>query len=451
MLQLVNWMVGVKMKKKSYFGFMFLAIILIPIASVAALLREVSALVIYIEIFIILLLMGRNLTKMCTAKQRQVYFILFLIRMGLLLYQSTYGNLPMSGGDSAVFHENAMNILNYSGGDILKIFNPPSIMVNRGDYFERLVALIYYLCGARTQYIYYFSYIASELVFYYINKTAKLLSGDSYIAAKTAIFFYIWPLEIIYSVDYLREMTMQCVFAMSLYSFLLYLVKKKNGRIIPALILAYICVGIHSGMVGILAAYGFVIIFYNRRIQRMEFSSTKMFLVLVIVMGFMVSPLWNEVMGRFSQIDSMADLGNRVKSNTVMANTDYISSPTSNIGIIAQTPIRLFYFMVSPLFWQVRSVGTIIAMILDGIPRVYLVYSVYKNWRRREQLSNKNRAVFIGMLMIVLCSHLIFSWGTNNYGTAMRHRTKVFPAEIILFSVFKVQFMKEKENERIQI
>lgn len=204
-------------------------------------------------------------------------------------------------------------------------------------------------------------------------------------------------------------------------------------------------------MVGILAAYGFVIIFYNRRIQRMEFSSTKMFLVLVIVMGFMVSPLWNEVMGRFSQIDSMADLGNRVKSNTVMANTDYISSPTSNIGIIAQTPIRLFYFMVSPLFWQVRSVGTIIAMILDGIPRVYLVYSVYKNWRRREQLSNKNRAVFIGILMIVLCSHLIFSWGTNNYGTAMRHRTKVFPAEIILFSVFKVQFMKEKENERIQI
>lgn len=437
------------MRKDSYFGAVLLVILLIPIASVAASLRGVSTLVIYVEMFIIVLLMGRNLKMMYTAKQGQIYFVLFIIRIGLLLYQSTYGNLPMSGGDSAVFHENALNIINHSDGNILKILSPPSIMGNRGDYFERLVALIYYFCGARTQYIYYFSYITSELVFYYINKIAKLISENSYVAAKTSLFFYIWPLEIIYSMDYLREMTMQCVFVMSIYSFLLYLMNKKNGRIVPAFIFAYICVGIHSGMVGVLAAYGFVIIFYNRKTQRMEFSSKKLFLVLGVVLIFMFSPLWNAVMGRFRNIDSMADLANSAKNNTVIANTDYISSPSSNIGIVVQTPIRLFYFMVSPLIWQVRSMGTMIAMILDGIPRICLVYGICKNWKSKDKMSKQNQAVFWGMLIVVLCSHLIFSWGTNNYGTAMRHRLKVFPAEIILFSVFKARFMKENKNGRI--
>lgn len=148
-------------------------------------------------------------------------------------------------------------------------------MANRGDYFERIVALIYYFCGARTQYIYYFSYIASELVFYYINKIAKVISGNSYTAAKAALFFYVWPLEIIYSVDYLREMTMQCIFAMSIYSFLLYLINKKTGRIIPAFIWGYICVGIHSGMVGFLAGYAFVIVFIIEENKGWNFPEQK--------------------------------------------------------------------------------------------------------------------------------------------------------------------------------
>lgn len=432
------------MSKNLSLGLLFLATFLIPLASVAASLRGVSTLVIYVELFIIFLLMIRNLKQMYTAQQRSIYFILFIVRIALLMYQSTYGNLPMSGGDSGVFHENALNIIRYSGGSILKILNPPFFMENRGDYFERMVALIYYFCGARTQYIYYVSYIASEMVFYYINKIARLISGDLYIAAKASLLFYIWPLEMIYSMDYLREMTMQCVFAISLYCFLLYLVENKTIQIVPAFVLAYLCVGIHSGMVGVLAAYAFVISFYNRVAEKMEFSAVKIIFVLSVVVVFMGSPLWNEVMGRFSQIDSASDIIQ--KTGITTGNTDYISAPSSSLGIVAQTPIRLFYFMVSPLIWQVRSFGTMIAMVLDGIPRLYLVYSVYKNWKDREAMSNRNRAIFIGLVIIVLCSHLIFSWGTNNYGTAMRHRLKVFPAEIILMGIFKSWIGMEEEN-----
>lgn len=434
------------MSKNLSLGLFFLATFLIPLASVAASLRGVSTLVIYVELLIIFLLMIRNLKQMYTAQQRSIYFILFIVRIALLMYQSTYGNLPMAGGDSGVFHENALNIIRYSGGSILKILNPPFFMENRGDYFERMVALIYYFCGARTQYIYYVSYIASEMVFYYINKIARLISGNLYIAAKASLLFYIWPLEMIYSMDYLREMTMQCVFAISLYCFLLYLIENKTVQIVPAFVLAYVCVGIHSGMVGVLAAYAFVIAFYNRVAEKMEFSAVKIIFVLSVVVVFMGSPLWNEVMGRFSRIDSAAALVNSATSNTTVGNTDYISSPNSSFGIVAQTPIRLFYFMVSPLIWQVRSFGTMIAMVLDGIPRLYLVYSVYKNWKDREAMSNRNRAIFIGLVIIVLCSHLIFSWGTNNYGTAMRHRLKVFPAEIILMIIFRSWMWEENMN-----
>lgn len=427
------------------------SVFLVPLAFFAASLRGVSNLVIYIELLIIFGFMIRNLGQMYTAQTQVIYLLLFVIRIILLMYQSTYGNLPMAGGDSAVFHENALNIIENSNNNIVNILIPSSTMENRGDYFERMVALVYYLCGARTQYIYYVSYIASEIVFYYINKLTKLLGGDVYIAAKTSLLFYIWPLEIVYSMDYLREMTMQCIFILSLYNFLSYLLKGKAVSMVNAFFLAYVCVGIHSGMAGVLAAYGIALAFYNRKTQKIEFSGAKILLVLSMVVIFMVSPLWNDVMGRFRNIDSMASLANSAMSNNIISTTDYISSPSSSLGIVLQTPIRLFYFMVSPLIWQVRSAGTVIAMIFDGIPRLCLVYGIYNIFRKRNRMSSIERAIVIVLLLVVLCSHLIFSWGTNNYGTAMRHRLKVFPAEIILFNVFKARFTKENKNERIQI
>lgn len=422
-------------------------VILIPLAWFAASLRGVSAATIYFELFLIFVLMSQNIKLMATSHQTQLYVIFFIIRLMMLMYQSTYGNLPMSGGDSGVFHENALNIIQNSEGKILQILNPPSFLENRGDFFERMVALVYYLCGEKTQYIYYVSYIASEIVFYYINKTAYLLSGSFYISATTSLIFYIWPLEMVYSVDYLREMTMQAVFAISLYCFLLYLIERRILCLIPAFVLGYICVGIHSGMIGILAGYMLVIAFYDKMTEQIQLSMGKILIALGIVIIFMVSPMWNEVMGRFNQIDNAGDLVARVTSNSTVATTDYISSPSSSYGIILQTPIRLLFFLVSPLIWQIKSLGTAIAMILDGIPRLYLVYNIVKNWRERKQMSRKYTSVFVAVLLIVLCSQLVFSWGTNNYGTAMRHRLKVFPAELLLMNVFKPWLGMEKKNE----
>ena len=126
----------------------------------------------------------------------------------------------------------------------------------------------------------------------------------------------------------------------------------------------------------------------------------------------------------------------RTSSNPVFANTDYIGAPGTSIGVLLQTPIRFIFYLLSPLPWQVISRGTFIAMILDSTIRWICFYRITKlSIIKKDKLllEYKEKMVIGASLVIILSTTLIFAWGTNNYGTAMRHRTGMYPIEVLLF------------------
>lgn len=394
-------------------------------------LREDAGFVpIWIFAFLIFFLATLNLKTLTTAagKAALIYVLLFFIRIVILIYQSLHGNIPMSGTDWPVFFANAENLI--TGADnLIDILFPKDAELQRTDLYDRINAIIFYIFDYSTSYMYHFSYLMSEITFYLIYRTNRLIANPK-ISSYASILFYIWPMEIIFSVAYLREMTIQCAFALSLYLFLSYIILRKKVSLIGAIFMAYICALIHSGMIAVLVSYVTVLAIYNPDKKILKITPAKLIFTFGIFALALLSGSLSSATERFNSIDNTNDVLRRVGSIT--ANTDYISAPSSSIGILLQTPLRLFYFILSPLPWQVYSFGTLIAFALDGTLRLIVVYQIYNLISSSKKLPHTTRTLIKIFALIWISTHLLFSWGTNNFGTAMRHRLKIFPVEIIL-------------------
>lgn len=363
-------------------------------------------------------------------EHRQIYLFGFLAHVALLIYQSTMQNLPMSGGDWGVFVRRSRELLAVSDG-FLEIINP---FAGGYDAYERLCAVIYHMFEYDQKYMYFVSFIAAEVCFSYIYRTALLTSGDFKISSLTSLVFYLTPLEMIYSVDFLREMVIQMIFAISFFHFIQYLLYRKQSELFVAAFLTIILTIFHSGMVGVLIGYITVVMLYDRMENAIHFSLFRIASVLVIVFVLYNSPVWNIVAARFSNVDNIDTLLKRVDGAAV--NTTYIGSPASISQLIMQIPIRFIYYLTSPLPWQVKSGGGLIAMLLDATVRWVVAFRTIKllfDQKMRQFITSDDMVVLRACVIILVFTTLIFSWGTNNYGTAMRHRTSLYPMEVLVF------------------
>ena len=364
------------------------------------------------------------------SEYRMFYLLGFFVHVGLLFYQSTMQNLPMCGGDWPVFVRQAQTLLSESNG-VLSIINP---LTGGYDAYERLCALTYSVFGFNQKYMYFLSFIAAEICFSYIYRTALIISDDFRISSITCLVFYFTPIELVYSVDFLREMVIQALLIVSFYYFTQYMLYRKQSKFLVASLLAIILSLFHSGMVGVLIGYITVVILTEHRTYSIKLSPIRIAFVAFVVFALYNSSAWNLLAARFSNIDSAEALLTRVNGATV--NTTYIGSPASVGQLIMQIPLRFVYYLLSPLPWQVRSVSGLIAMILDSTVRWVIAFRSCKllfNRNIEQEIGSDNLMMLKACIIVLIATTLVFSWGTNNYGTAMRHRSSLYPIEVLVY------------------
>jgi hypothetical protein len=107
-------------------------------------------------------------------------------------------------------------------------------------------------------------------------------------------------------------------------------------------------------------------------------------------------------------------------------------------------PLRLVYFVFSPMPYDVRGVGDLAAIILDSSFYYFLVYIIVRS--RKIMNDNMFRILPKIFFILFLTVSIGFALGTENSGTAMRHRSKIFPALIIV-----VVFMESIKQNRYSI
>ncbi len=391
-------------------------------------------------IILITFLFIHNLNKLTRVKYFLSYFFIFIIKYIFLLYQAVTKSLPMGGNDWMNYDYYAREIL-LSTSSLLEILTYSS-----RDLFSRMVALIYYFSNSEIVVVYLYIFSISLMLFGVIIKFSYLLFEDDKISQLSAILYTIWPIEFIFSLTFLREIPIQYLFILSLYYFVLYLTKGNYVDLALAFFFAVLGALMHSGMIVIVFVYAFMI-FNDVNKKNISLISPKIFIsFFLLLIILMLSPLWDSLMLKFQALDSIDDI---VEQTQVAAgNTTYIRGSDSLIGTVLQVPYRFVMFAVSPLPWQVYNVSTLISFLLTSIPQWYLLIQLYFYFFKVKVGSIFQRNLKKMFFLIILFVYLIFSLGTQNFGTAIRHRMKIFPLEIVLITSVGHLRRKNIEDEK---
>ncbi|MHC0552857.1 hypothetical protein [Salinicoccus sp. CNSTN-B1] len=98
--------------------------------------------------------------------------------------------------------------------------------------------------------------------------------------------------------------------------------------------------------------------------------------------------------------------------------------------LIVFSPIKIIYFIASPMPWSVRNFSDLISFFLDAL---FYVFALIVFIRNIDVV--KRRPILAIVLLGIAAGWLIFGLGISNAGTALRHRFKLFYLIIIAFAL----------------
>jgi len=248
----------------------------------------------------------------------------------------------------------------------------------------------------------------------------------------------LFPSLSLYSAWRVREALLTYLFTLSIYHFLVWLKRSKVQSFIIGFSVMILASVLHTAFfAGIILYAGFPVFysvkaFLKKRGGRL-ISNTVIALIAIGGLGLVI---WSGVaFGKIQDLIQSGDLAiiaHKQESRALAGRAGYLSdlvirSPTD---FFWQVPLRLIYLILTPFPWMVNNTKDIIGIIDVGI-YAYFLSLIIKNSHRLKR-SNVAWSVLIFCLGIAC----IFALGTSNYGTAMRHRSKVAPLLIVLSAGF---------------
>ena len=240
----------------------------------------------------------------------------------------------------------------------------------------------------------------------------------------------------------------------SLAAFVRYIADGNLFLLLVAVLTAIAASAVHSGAMAVLLGETVTLILYDRQTRGMKITPKSIALTAAAVVGFLImfSLLHDVLFAKFGNVDSAEDIINTAEKYNAGGSAYQagfrISNPTLNL--IINSPIRMFYFIASPLPWNWRGLSDSIAFCFSSSVFLYAHFLSYIEIRRSER--SLGLTLIIVVTIIALCAALIFAWGVSNAGTAVRHREKFMTVYILLIALCgdgrttRIKALREAEN-----
>ena len=107
------------------------------------------------------------------------------------------------------------------------------------------------------------------------------------------------------------------------------------------------------------------------------------------------------------------------------------------LDIVVNTPIRVFYFICSPLPWNWNGISSLIAFFGSAIFYIYTVVKACRAIKTAGRIKSRipmwNYLFILIVLLIVAC--IMFGWGVSNAGSVLRHREKFCYICVVMYAV----------------
>lgn len=376
-----------------------------------------------------------------------ILFTALILRVFVMLMGHYFITLPDSTADSVTFDKTAWSIAEGGFFNLLKSFpDQPAKIISW------LIAIPYSLFGRSMLMAQAISLFFGMSSIFFGWLLAKKIWND-HIANKVGWTMALFPSLILYSVLFLREVYVCFFLIVAIFGIVNWF--KKNNFI--SLVLAAIgfmgTTVLHGAMfVGFLVFITFVgvtvsKIFFKALIHyKINMKIVTIFILCIIgFQYFLTSKIKIPYIGSFENFTSPGLLMRQTStSNTGEAAWPEWTKINSNIEIIYKTPIRILYFIFSPFPWDVKKTSHLIGM-LDGLLYMYLFFLISINlkviWRDPT----------LRMVLIILLAYIfVFSFGVGNFGTGIRHRSKLVIMFIFLAAPLIKRFIFFKKTDKIQ-
>lgn len=363
-------------------------------------------------------LMKKSKTLYTIISVSYVFRLLFLF---FDVYFRDFYTLPGSGADTNVFHIQAVEYAKTGQEGITN--------------YVSFLGTIYRFTGSQRILGQYVNVVLSMLTLYLLIYTLrKLLISEQIIHIAVFILAFL-PNYMIESAILLRESLLIFLLAFSLYLFVTWWTENRFWCFLLSIAFSLLAAYYHSGAIANSVVYVMAYILCGNRGRNFVFNVKSVALSLVFFAVFMV--LFNQYGGQFfdyfASVESADDIvaRNELAQSGGAAYTAELVSNDSFWGMLINTPLKMFYFLFSPLPWDWRNLNDVIAFVFSSLFFLFCLILGVRALRVRDY----NRNFLWILLLLAIASAVIFGWGTSNAGTALRHRDKFLVNYIVMFAV----------------
>jgi hypothetical protein len=360
-------------------------------------------------------------------KHVTIVLIAYIVRIALL-FASYYQLFPIihDGADTETF--NAIATINARKGYIEYSLTNYSV----------LLSFLYMIIGPQRLFAQYINLLLGMSAIYYVYQTFTLIKIYDETKKWFLTIVCFTPELIILSGILLRESLIIFSVSISVYLFVKWLFEKNVYCFIFSSGFILLAAWMHSGMIGMLLGYMMAFTLYKHETGKIVFSfrsSIAICLCIAFLMFLISIGVFTEYFDRLLESeDATAEFISQVNSETE-GDSKYLTwinadSPTQAIVF---SPLKMFYFLFSPIPFDWRGLRDLIAFCLDSSIIIYLFFTIFKGlkWIRQK----KDKAIVKFLLTAILITAFIYGYGVFTAGTAMRHRTKIIPALIVMAAI----------------
>lgn len=384
----------------------------------------VSLVLVFVNTIVFCIIFGKT-----TQKKIGTILIFALLLRTVVMFVDLYTNIPIvfSGTDSETFDEIAK-------GNVMVGYFAKSL-----TGYTDLLTLIYLFFDSQRVIAQYVNVVLGVSSIYLLYRILELLQIDQKDIIRTCFFMTIFPAYLFISSVLLRDVLVIFFTMSSLYFFILWYNKPLKRYTIMTFLMLFIAAYFHSGVVFLAVGFIYFFTFWNPKKKKLNFSIKSLFSLAILSLPFLfILSNPDFFLDKFARLDEQ-NLASSVASDRVEAGSRYLSwvKPSNIFELILYSPLKMLYFIFSPMPWDVRNILDIITIIFDSSIFYFLFYGF---WKYRVKDGFKKSMILNSLVIGAYAVIFAFSWGVVASGTAMRHREKILMLLIIIYLLRKKEY-----------
>jgi hypothetical protein len=240
----------------------------------------------------------------------------------------------------------------------------------------------------------------------------------------------------------LREVVIHFFLSLAVISFIKFWKYKRKSSVIFFLLYSVMCVLFHSAMIVEVGGFALAIVFIPQDGKRTR-GIYKVIALFLTVAGILFINYTGFGLSKFGgSLDNAIDTFSNQESKQSIGNAAYPDwlKVTGGFMDFWKIPVRLVAFLFAPAIPVLVKTASHLAGALDALFYMLIFYSIYKN----RKFFTANKAAY-SIFIMVMSLAIVYSLGTSNFGTAIRHRAKLLP----LLLTFAVDFKALKRKQML--